>query len=107
MPGDVEYYVGNRNIQGDNQWLSVLSDSIASTITALAGVSGASTVIQFTIGAFTSGATSYATTDVALDIEIIDADGGADNFVQVASLFNVTGLTDEDALETSGHLITV
>lgn len=36
----------------------------------------------------------------------IDADGGADNFVQVASLLNVTGLTDEDALETSGNLIT-
>ena len=37
----------------------------------------------------------------------VDADGGADNFVQVATLLNVTGLTDEDALETSGNLITV
>ncbi len=36
----------------------------------------------------------------------IDADGGADNFVQIATLLNVTGLTDEDALETSGNLIT-
>ena len=37
----------------------------------------------------------------------VDADGGADNFVQVASMFNVTGLTDEDTLETSGNLVTV
>ncbi|MGH1378717.1 MAG: Ig-like domain-containing protein [Alphaproteobacteria bacterium] len=37
----------------------------------------------------------------------VDADGGADNFVQVAAVFNVTGLTDEEALETSGNLITV
>ena len=36
----------------------------------------------------------------------VDADGGADNFVQVASLFNITGLTDEDALEISGNLVT-
>ena len=37
----------------------------------------------------------------------VDADGGADNFVQVAYLYNETGLTDENALETSGNLITV
>jgi len=41
-------------------------------------------------------------TDSAL---FIDADGGADNFVQIATLNNVTGLTDEDALLTSGNLI--
>jgi len=35
----------------------------------------------------------------------VDTDGGADNFVQVAELRNVTGLTDEDALETAGNLI--
>jgi Ca2+-binding RTX toxin-like protein len=35
----------------------------------------------------------------------VDADGGADNFVQVAYIYNATGLTDEDALETSGNLI--
>ena len=35
----------------------------------------------------------------------VDADGGADNFVQIATLSSVTGLTDEDALETSGNLI--
>ena len=35
----------------------------------------------------------------------IDADGGADNFVQIATLTGVTGLTDEEALETSGNLI--
>ena len=37
----------------------------------------------------------------------VDADGGADNFVQIAYLYNVTGLTDEAALETAGDLITV
>jgi Ca2+-binding RTX toxin-like protein len=37
----------------------------------------------------------------------VDADGGADNFVQVAYIYNETGLTDEEALETSGSLITV
>ena len=35
----------------------------------------------------------------------VDADGGADNFVQIAYLYNATGLTDEEALETSGNLI--
>ncbi len=35
----------------------------------------------------------------------VDADGGADNFVQIATLLNVTGLTDEDSLEASGNLI--
>mgnify|MGYP001159958392 CR=1 FL=1 len=37
----------------------------------------------------------------------VDADGGADNFVQIATLIDVVGLTDESALETSGTLITV
>lgn len=37
----------------------------------------------------------------------VDIDGGADNFVQIAQLQDVTGLTDEAALETSGNLITV
>jgi len=37
----------------------------------------------------------------------VDADGGADNFVAIALIDNRTGLTDEDALETSGALIAV
>lgn len=37
----------------------------------------------------------------------VDIDGGANNFVQLATLSNVIGLTDEEALETSGRLITV
>lgn len=36
----------------------------------------------------------------------VDIDGGADNFVQIATLLGIIGLTDEDALETSGNLIT-
>ena len=36
----------------------------------------------------------------------VDIDGGADNFVQIATIFNSTGLTDEAALESSGNLIT-
>ena len=35
----------------------------------------------------------------------VDTNGGADNFVQVATLLNVTGLTDESDLELSGNLI--
>ncbi|MBI1393597.1 MAG: type I secretion C-terminal target domain-containing protein, partial [Alphaproteobacteria bacterium] len=35
----------------------------------------------------------------------VDTDGGADNFVQIATLLNVTGLTDEADLETNGYLI--
>ena len=35
----------------------------------------------------------------------IDADGGADNFIQVAAIFNQTGLTDEELLVTNGILI--
>lgn len=37
----------------------------------------------------------------------VDADGGADNFVHIATLNDITGLTDEAALEISGNLITV
>jgi Ca2+-binding RTX toxin-like protein len=35
----------------------------------------------------------------------IDADGGADNFIQIATLSNATGLTDEAALLAAGNLI--
>jgi Ca2+-binding RTX toxin-like protein len=35
----------------------------------------------------------------------VDADGGANNFVQIAILNNVTGLTDEEALVASGTLV--
>ena len=35
----------------------------------------------------------------------IDADGGADNFIQISKLISNTGLTDEIALEASGNLI--
>ena len=35
----------------------------------------------------------------------VDADGGADNFIEVARLLHITGLTDEVALEASGHLV--
>ncbi len=37
----------------------------------------------------------------------VDADGGADNFVLLATLQGVTGLTDEELLETNGNLVTV
>ncbi|MBK9585305.1 MAG: type I secretion C-terminal target domain-containing protein [Alphaproteobacteria bacterium] len=37
----------------------------------------------------------------------VDQDGGANNFLQIAALYNVTGLTNEATLEASGHLITV
>jgi hypothetical protein len=33
-------------------------------------------------------------------------DGGANNFVAIATLNNITGMTDEAALEISGTLIT-
>lgn len=35
----------------------------------------------------------------------VDVNGGGNSFVQIAQLSNVTGLTDEDALETGGYLI--
>ena len=35
----------------------------------------------------------------------VDADGGGDSFVQIATLARATGLTDEDALLTAGVLI--
>lgn len=37
----------------------------------------------------------------------VDANGGADNFVTIATITGVTGLTDEAALETAGYLIAV
>lgn len=35
----------------------------------------------------------------------VDADGGTNSFVQIATLKTITGLTDEEALVTSGHLL--
>lgn len=35
----------------------------------------------------------------------VDVDGGGDNFVQIATIAGVTGLTDEQALVNSGHLV--
>lgn len=35
----------------------------------------------------------------------VDGNGGADNFVQVASVLNVTGLDDEVALINNGSLV--
>ena len=35
----------------------------------------------------------------------VDVDGGGDNFVHIATITGVTGLTNEDALETNGTLI--
>ncbi|SEB79285.1 type I secretion C-terminal target domain (VC_A0849 subclass) [Maribacter dokdonensis] len=47
-------------------------------------------------------------TDNGTDTTVsVDADGGADAFLQIATLTGVTGLTDENLLETSGNLITV
>ncbi|MDH5722393.1 MAG: tandem-95 repeat protein [Alphaproteobacteria bacterium] len=37
----------------------------------------------------------------------VDVDGGADNFVQIATFYGPIGLTDAAALESSGNLITV
>lgn len=36
----------------------------------------------------------------------VDDDGGADNFIKIATLYGEIGLTDEDALEASGTLVT-
>ena len=45
-------------------------------------------------------------TDSGVDsIVSVDSDGGGDNFVQIVTLKNVTGLTNEEALETNGTLI--
>lgn len=45
------------------------------------------------------------TTSGANSILSVDADGGANNFLQIATLNNVTGITDEQALVNSGNLI--
>lgn len=45
------------------------------------------------------------TTSGSNSILKVDADGGADNFVQIATILGVTGLTDEESLETNGYLI--
>jgi Ca2+-binding RTX toxin-like protein len=47
------------------------------------------------------------TTSGSNSILSVDADGGANNFVQIATIIGVTGLTNEEALETAGTLITV
>jgi Ca2+-binding RTX toxin-like protein len=37
----------------------------------------------------------------------VDVNGGGDSFVQIATLLNVTGLTDEEFLENNGNLVTL
>ena len=47
-------------------------------------------------------------TDNGMDSTVyVDVDGGGDNFQAVALILGVTGLTDEQALEASGNIITV
>lgn len=45
------------------------------------------------------------TTSGADSILAIDADGGANSFATIATITGITGLTDEDALVSSGNLI--
>ncbi len=47
------------------------------------------------------------TTSGANSIVKVDADGGANGFVQIATLNNITALTDEQGLVNSGHLVVV
>ncbi len=54
------------------------------------------------IGDFVSVAESSGNTVIS-----VDADGGGDNFVQIAALNSVTGLGDAQDMETSGALITM
>lgn len=55
----------------------------------------------------TSAITSFVqiTTSGTNSILKVDADGGGNSFVQIATIKGVTGLTDEAALLASGHLI--
>lgn len=63
-----------------------------------------------------SGYYTYGTDDITDFVQItdngtdstlsIDQNGGGDNFVAVASILGVTGLTDEASLESSGVLVT-
>lgn len=45
------------------------------------------------------------TTSGSNSLLAVDADGGGDNFIQIAVILNKTGLTDEDALLASGRLL--
>lgn len=45
------------------------------------------------------------TTSGANSLLFVDADGGADNFIQIAVILNKTGLTDEAALLAGGQLL--
>ncbi|MCL4677702.1 MAG: type I secretion C-terminal target domain-containing protein [Alphaproteobacteria bacterium] len=45
------------------------------------------------------------TTSGSDSLVAVDADGGGDNFIQIAVILNKTGLTDEAALVASGRLI--
>lgn len=45
------------------------------------------------------------TTSGANSVLKVDADGGGNSFVQIATITGVTGLTDESALVTSGNLV--
>ncbi|MEM6781160.1 MAG: proprotein convertase P-domain-containing protein, partial [Pseudomonadota bacterium] len=68
--------------------------------------------IDSILSGYTSGVTPIEdfvmiTDDGTDSFVMVDTDGGADSFTQIATLKNVTGLTDEAALISSGALVIV
>jgi hypothetical protein len=50
------------------------------------------------------GAHGFCTTSGSDSIVAVDTNGGADHFVNIATILGVTGLTDEAALLASGAI---
>ena len=64
-------------------------------------------ILSSTYDPLTDAITDFVeiTTSGSNSIVKVDVDGGANSFVQIAQINGVTGLTDEDALVTSGNLV--
>ncbi|MGH1470853.1 MAG: calcium-binding protein [Cellvibrionaceae bacterium] len=74
MPSSPQYYVSDREILEDQNWLDSLSSVIAQSVSEIGGVAGQTKLIEFVVGAAVSGATDYATTSVAIELEVISAE---------------------------------
>ena len=113
---------GDDVLYGGNGADSMTGGDGADIFAILSGETGTKTITDFTTGDgdaldLSDMLSAYdPMTDLLTDfVEItdsgsnsivrVDTDGGANSFVQVAILSGVTGLTDEEALETSGNLI--
>lgn len=70
-----QYYIA-QDIHSNPLWKSVLSDTLATTLSSVIGLPGQSVALQFIGGAATSLATSNVINEAYIEIKAVDEDRG-------------------------------